>query len=107
MKKLLRGDGPGSERRVAMSRMIRFRDLVKQNNSFKSCPNCGEVEVMQGLYGWDGLIAADPECQNCKFRFVEQKSRWFRRTFMVMSPDEHDQMVRDSLERHATARAAQ
>jgi len=91
-----------------MSRLIRFRDLVKHNNSFKSCPNCEEAAVMQGRFGWDGLVATDPECQNCKFRFVEQKSRWLRRKmFMMMSPDEHDQMVRDSLERHAVARAAQ
>lgn len=88
-----------------MSRSIRFRDLVKRNNSFKPCPNCGEAAVMQGRYGWDGLMAADPECQSCKFRFVEQKNGWFRRRiFTIMSPEQHDQMVRDSIYRHSAMR---
>lgn len=78
-----------------MPRLIRFRDLIKRDRAFHPCPNCGEtavMAVMQGRWGWDGLVADDPECQKCKFRFVKRKSRWLRRRmFAVMSPEEHQQ----------------
>lgn len=90
-----------------MSRLIRFRDLVKHNNYFEPCPKCGAVAVMQARYNWN-YIVADPKCQNCKFRFVEQKSRWLRRRmFRVMSPEEYDQMVRDRINRYEATRATQ
>ncbi len=77
-----------------MSDLIRFRSLVKSDNSFNPCPNCGKTAINQARYGWDGFVLFDPECKNCKSRFVVQKSRWLRRRmFAVMSPKEHEQMI--------------